>query len=79
MKNSNSSHEVVDGRNGGQEMMDKVTNGKTPNNHNGSYSTSYSSLPPEVAGQGQREGGETETAETEERRRAAQRVFNKQG
>ena len=74
MKNSNSSHDVVDGRNGGQE------NGKTPNNQ----SSSYTSLPHDVNGANKSERDrenniQAETAETEERRRTAHRVFSKQG
>jgi len=68
IKNGNTSHDVVDG--------------KTPNNQ----TAPFSSLPPDVSGsvrtEREAEDGESlarERAESEERRRTAQRVFSKQG
>ena len=91
-KTTNGNHDVVDGRHNGQEMLEKLQNGKTPNNNNNSSQSHlpYSSLPPDMPGavvaraeRGEAELGDkdqqAETAETEERRRTAHRVFSKQG
>ena len=97
-KTTNGNHDVVDGRHNGQEMLEKLQNGKTPNNNSNNNSNSnnnnnngsYSSLPPDMSGAvlSRAERGEAEqadkdqqaeTAETEERRRTAHRVFSKQG
>merc|ERR1719410_2667129 len=88
-KTTNGNHDAVDGRHNGQEMLEKVQNGKTPNNNhninmNMNNNVSYSSLPPDMpapalTSQQAEKDQQAESAESEERRRTAHRVFSKQG
>ena len=91
-KTTNGNHDVVDGRHNGKEVLEKLQNGKTPNNNsnnninNNNSNVSYSSLPPDVVSRAERgemeqadKDQQAESAESEERRRAAHRVFSKQG